>query len=69
MSRIEKKVGGLTVTAYTDGWPISVYVKEDSGANRDVELKLWGVEQVTDLQYALDRIQAQLKPIVDRKYS
>lgn len=64
--KVTKTVGTLTVTAYTDGWPIQVYIADDTPANLDIELKLWGVEQITDLQYALDRIQAQLQPIVKR---
>lgn len=69
MSKIRKSVGEIEVTAYTDGWPISVYIEEKSAANKGIELKLWGVEQVTDLQYALDRIQSALKPIADRNGS
>lgn len=69
MSKIRKRVGDIEVTAYTEGWPISVYIEETSPANKGVELKLWGVEQVTDLQYALDRIQAQLKWLVDKHNS
>lgn len=68
MSKIRKSVGDIEVTAYTDGrGPISIYIEENGPANKGIELKLWGVEQLTDLQYALDRIQVALKPLVEAK--
>lgn len=64
--RITKEVGGIKAEAWTDGWPISIHITENSPANNGVQLHIWGVEQLTDLQYALDRLQAQLQPIVAR---
>lgn len=56
--KIEKRVGRFRVETWTDGWPMWVHVYDG-----DKEL-LHGIlsEDVHDLQYALERLQAQMAP-------
>ncbi len=58
---IRKAVGDIEVIAYRDGWPIQITITKG-----DAEFRIFGVEELTDLQYALDRVQVHLKPLVDK---
>lgn len=46
----KKTVGDLSLTVYKDGWPLSIRLE-----NEGKELRLFGIEQLHDLRYLVDR--------------
>lgn len=59
MAKIEKKVGRFEVETWTDGWPMCVKVRD---TQNKIELHGLSTEDVSDLQYALERLQVQIGP-------
>lgn len=52
-----KNVGKFKVVAWDEGAPVTFEVSYDG----EQVCRVHGVEEVTDLQYALERLQAQLE--------
>lgn len=53
---IRKEVGEFIVTAWDDGYPVTIEI----ALPRQEPLRVFGEEALTDLQYAIERVQAQL---------
>ena len=50
----EKTVGTVKLTVYRDGWPLSIHLENDGK-----EMKFFGIEQLHDLRYLVDRALAE----------
>lgn len=62
MAQVLKKVGRFEVSTWTDGWPLWIVIKDNDGS----ELRRLLPEDALDLQYALERLQVQIAPIVEK---
>lgn len=56
--KIKRTAQGQTVTIYTDGWPVTVYVENEIN---DTEIKIDGQEAAEGLLWALERALGDLK--------
>ena len=52
--KIKRSAEGLEVTCYTEGWPNTFYIEDETGS----ELTLLGRERAEGLHYALGKVLA-----------